>query len=522
MRNILLVEDDETHSELIRRSFEPESASRITWARTIAEARSRLKQGPADLVIADLRLPDGRGTDLISRSPSGAVETPVLIMTSHGTEQAAVEALKAGAVDYLVKSDRTLLSMPEFARKAFREWSHLVAQRRTEEELREYRENLERLVDQRTAELVEARREAERQNAAKTRFLAAASHDLRQPLQAANLLVYLLEKETPAAGPHEILEKLRFTLKSLGDLLNSLLDYSRVYSGVILPESRSFPVQVLFDRLENELQPLAREKGIQFRIRPTLAQAYSDPNLLDQSLRNLAYNALKYTHHGGILIACRFRGTSLLIQVWDTGPGIAADHLERIFEEFYQGEPLARDHNRGLGLGLAIARRLCSLLGSDLTVRSRRGTGSVFEIRVPRKPDTGSLPVPGQTVPEAGAPRPLRILVIEDEPELLGLLQSLLKTWGHSTIGATSAGSALEQTLDREIDLVITDFFLGPGETGADVLEEIRKRKGDGVRAIFLTGETTPENVRIMSRINARLLFKPINPDQLRQAIQTL
>ncbi|MDX1384779.1 MAG: PAS domain-containing sensor histidine kinase, partial [Thermoanaerobaculia bacterium] len=230
------------------------------------------------------------------------------------------------------------------------------------------------------AELMKARNEAEQADHAKTRFLAAASHDLRQPLQAAILYANVLQRQVEDGAVGETVAKLQRSLEALQGLLNRLLDVSRLDAQAVKPEKMSFSVQLMLERLTEELSPLADEKGIRLRMRPDEAWIYSDPQLLERLLRNLISNAIRYTERGGVLIGCRHRGEELAIQVWDTGIGIPEKDQARIFDEFFQVDNPARRRQSGLELGLAIVQRLSALLDHPVAFRSTVARGSVFEV----------------------------------------------------------------------------------------------------------------------------------------------
>jgi len=266
--------------------------------------------------------------------------------------------------------------------------------------------------------LYEAKREAERSNAAKTRFLAAASHDLRQPLQTISLLIGVLEKTLKISDPNikDVLANLSETMNDMGGLLNTLLDISRLEGGGVVPRLAELPIDKLFRRLETHFARRSMEKGIQLRLVPSRLVVQSDAALLERVLQNLLSNAIRHTEKGKILLGCRRRGAKLRIEVWDTGPGIPADQQSKIFEDYYQLENPARDRRKGLGLGLAIVERTTRLLNHPIEVRSTVGKGSVFAVEVPilHRHPTEDEPSPEQNS-EALAVSVVTILLIEDE-----------------------------------------------------------------------------------------------------------
>lgn len=254
---------------------------------------------------------------------------------------------------------------------------------RMTEALEEANETLEEQVRVRTAELHAAKDAAEQAHLAKSRFLAHAGHDLKQPLQAINMFTSMLERQVQTPRGQVLVRDLRAAQRSMHDLLNAILDISKLESGVVEPKPTDIPLAVLFDQMESEFEGLAADKGLRLRVVPTRLVVRSDPFLLERILRNLLANAVRYTEQGGVLMGCRRRGSELWIEVYDTGRGIAEADRRRIFEEFVQLDRPDRDRSEGIGLGLAIVERLARLLGHRLEVRSVEGRGSVFSVAVP-------------------------------------------------------------------------------------------------------------------------------------------
>ncbi len=254
---------------------------------------------------------------------------------------------------------------------------------RMTEELEEANETLEEQVRVRTAELHAAKEAAEQAHLAKSRFLAHAGHDLKQPLQAINMFTGMLERQVDKPRAQALVKDLRLAQRSMQDLLNAILEISKLESGVVEPRPTDIPLAPLFDQLEAEFTGLAEEKGLFLRVVPTDRVVHSDPSLLERILRNLLTNAVRYTEQGGVLLGCRQRGHTLWIEVYDTGRGIAESDRRRIFEEFVQLDRADRDRSEGIGLGLAIVERLARLLDHRLAMRSTEGRGSVFAVGVP-------------------------------------------------------------------------------------------------------------------------------------------
>ena len=254
--------------------------------------------------------------------------------------------------------------------------------------------NLQHLVDERTAQVIQAKQVAEeaqlvaeRANAAKSKFLAAASHDLRQPIHAQGLFLGVLARSELTVYQRELLSSARAALEASGEMLNTLLDFSRIEAGVIKPQIRSFLLQPLLNKIENEFAPQADAKGLVYRTRETFLAVQSDPMLVELILRNLVSNAIRYTEHGGVLVGCRQRGNKVVLEVWDTGIGIEPTHQQEVFREFHQlGNP-ERDTRKGLGLGLAISDGLARALNHGLSLASKPGRGTVFRLTVPNATD---------------------------------------------------------------------------------------------------------------------------------------
>jgi PAS domain S-box-containing protein len=361
---------------------------------------------------------------------------------------------------------------------------------------------------------------AERADRAKSRFLAAASHDLRQPLQAISMFVGALSRQIDEPQCQDIIESVRGSLKATNELLDALLDISRLDAGVIVPQPQSFAVQDLLEQLETNCAGLIAEKGLGLRMPACSEFVWTDPLILGRILQNLLSNAIRYTEHGRILIGCRRRGGRLAIEVWDTGIGISEDHLDVIFEEFSQiGNP-ERDSTRGLGLGLAIVRRQAELLNIPVSTRSVLGRGSVFRVEVPlatAAPHDAGLP----TTPAAGSLDGLLIMAIDDEPTQLEAIRSFLKALRCTVITASSAEEAAAQLAiaGRPADAVIADYRLRDEETGVAAIMRVREATGITSPGILLTGDTEPGRLREAEASGFCLLHKPVDPDELAEKI---
>ncbi len=365
-----------------------------------------------------------------------------------------------------------------------------------------------------------AKEQAEQASAAKTRFLASASHDLRQPLQAGIILHSILTRRNRDGSLDEILGKLGQSLVALQDMLNTLLGVAQIDAGMVAPEPADFPIGPMFDRLASEFLPRTEAEGLEFRMVETSATVHSDPHLLERILRNLLSNAVTYTRTGRILLGCRPSRDAVRLQVWDTGIGIPEDELTTIFEEFYQiGNP-ARERQKGLGLGLAIVERLARVLDHRITVRSRLGHGSMFEIMVPRA--RGSC-APNRPEAErksydvaSGA-----IAVVENDALILDALTLLLESLGYTVLAADNADAMVDILRRDHIvpDLILADYRLSGGVTGIDAVTRIRSEFGPSIPGILLTGDTSPRLVEEAKFRELGVLHKPIAADDLNRLL---
>lgn len=375
------------------------------------------------------------------------------------------------------------------------------------------------------AELTRQKAAAEAANSAKTRFLAAASHDLRQPLFAIGLDASTLERRLANTESYSIAGRISRSVDALQAMFNELLDISKLDAGMVSSKTVAFPLQELLTRLEVDYGAQARDKGLGFKVRPWPGSVRSDAGLLDRILRNLVSNAVRYTQHGRILVACRRRGSAVRIEVWDTGPGIAETEQARVFEEFYQIDNPERDRSKGLGLGLAIVKRLAQLLGCSVQVRSHPGRGSVFSVVVPRAARPWVDLAPTQTTEVAEASLEGRVVVlVDDERDVRESMQSLLATWGCTVIAAPSTDDLLPLLRDSGArpELVIADYRLRNGITGTQVIARIRTEVGHTIPGMLITGDTAPDRLREAQSSGFMLLHKPLPPAGLRQAINQL
>jgi two-component system CheB/CheR fusion protein len=371
--------------------------------------------------------------------------------------------------------------------------------------------------------LAVATMEAERANVAKSRFLAAASHDLRQPLQTLTLLKGLLAKQIDGEPAQKLLTMLDDTIGAMSGMLNTLLDINQIDAGIVKAEMEVFPINELLRRLRDEFGYHADARGLELRVVACGLLVRSDRHLLEQMLRNLLSNALKYTRQGRVLIGCRRRGEMVSIEVWDSGIGIADHELKAIFEEYHQVDNVARERGRGLGLGLSIVQRLGGLLGHRVRVRSRAGKGSVFSIEVAAgvRPAAAELPAaPRPVVPRA---RSGEILIVEDDPDIRELLAMFLREEGFHTAAAADGPGALALVASGfRPHLVLADYNLPDGMNGLQVSAALRDKLLWQIPVIILTGDISTDTLHHIARENCTQLNKPMTLSDLTAAIVAL
>jgi signal transduction histidine kinase len=390
--------------------------------------------------------------------------------------------------------------------------------KKAEESLRRAQIELERKVAERTQEL-------ELANSAKSRFLAMASHDLRQPLHALGLFIAQLRTPLRSEERTRTIELVDATRKEIDEMLNSLLDMSRLDAGILTPKLTEFPIARLLQKIETTFDQATRAKGLRLRVRRSSSWVRSDAMLLERILLNLVSNAVRYTLRGGIIVGCRRRGEMLRIEVWDSGPGIPEDQKQNIFGEFFQLAAPERYRYGGLGLGLAIVDRLRLLLNHQIDLASTVGRGSRFAILVPKADEcvTSTEPVDSPH-PAAFAVEGKVILVIADAPIVQEGTGGLLGKWGYSVLTAGSDEAALIRLAERQQrpDLIIADYHLASGKTGIRVIEQINAAFGSAIPAILISGDTAPEPLRDARDRGYILLHKPVDPMRLRAVMHEL
>lgn len=338
-----------------------------------------------------------------------------------------------------------------------------------------------------------AKQEAVQANIAKSKFLAAASHDLRQPLHALGLFAGALKDEQDAAKTKRLADNIESSLTALNLLLNSLLDISKLDAGVIEVHVGDFRLQDVFDRLAVEFEPLASHKRLRLKMRETRAIVRTDRILLERIVRNLLSNAIRYTESGTVLLACRRRRGEWRIEVRDSGIGIPADQHQKVFAEFYQVGNPERSQLKGLGLGLAIVARMSNLIGCPIDLRSAPGRGSRFSVTV-QAGKAAAVPAAIQVFSSCAG---LRVLVIDDEATILAGVAALLETWRCEVLTAESLADAVGKLTERqwEPDVVLCDYRLRGGESGIDALDWMRKHFGADKPCVLITGDIEAERL---------------------------
>jgi len=413
-------------------------------------------------------------------------------------------------------------------------YTDITGFKRTEDELKSAYATMEQQVARRTRELRAtmhalelAKRDAERANQSKTRFLAAASHDLLQPLNAARLFSASLSQRAEHFGADDarLVRRVDHSLGVAEELLSALLDISRLDQGALRPQWAVLPVNPLLDKIERQFAALAERRGLRLRVRRSPRAVRTDPKLFQRVLFNLVNNAVRYTREGGVLVATRVRGDRLRFEVWDTGPGIAPAEQERIFEEFErlgQLDENADEFDQGLGLGLSICRRMSQMLDAGLELRSRPGKGSVFAVSAlivaPEPTETGAASSPEPALRGDVFDR-LRVLCIDDDPEILDGMRLLLERWGCEVNTAIDETEALAAPPP---ELILADYHLAGGANGLDVCRELQDRADQTIPVILLTADRGQHLAEQLEPLGYQRLVKPVKPAALRALIRHL
>lgn len=406
-------------------------------------------------------------------------------------------------------------------------------------------EELEQRVGERTRELVSvnerlrqeietrhkaelamqaAKEAAEAANLSKDKYLAAASHDLLQPLNAARLLVAALQERSLPVSETNLVDRVHLALDGAEQLLTDLLDISRLDQNAVQPELQSFPIDRLVSRLQAEFEPVAQQAGLSFRVRPCNLWVSSDLRLLTRILRNFLSNAFRYTDQGGVLLGIRRRGDRLLVQVWDTGGGIPKDQQQAIFDEFCRLSQ-HRSKQVGVGLGLAIVDRIARMLEHPVTLRSTPGAGSCFQLSVPLVCGS-SLKLAGTAVSPSAASSDVLdgrcILVLDNDPAILVSMEALLGEWGCDVVLAENLESAMVQLHANPVELILADFHLEDGTTGLELLPLMQSQALPLVPMVMLTADRSDATRKAFREAGVKVLNKPIKPGKLRALMSHL
>ncbi|HUP94938.1 MAG TPA: ATP-binding protein [Burkholderiales bacterium] len=391
-----------------------------------------------------------------------------------------------------------------------KQFNHMGAQ------LQESYADLERRIAERTRDLEAA-------NQAKSRFLAAASHDLRQPIHALALLAAQLDTSGHPAEHDDAIAQIKAGIETLGGLFDDLLDISKLEAGAVVAQREDFAVSAVLDAIRTQFAPEVREQGLKLKVLPNNAYVHSDPVLLQRILTNFVSNAVRYTERGGVLVGARRRGASLQIAVWDSGCGIPEERREDIFREFVQLDSPNRDRGKGLGLGLAIVARLAPLLGSAVELKSVPGKGSMFAIRVPladpaKAEHAISIHRYDNERSHGSALRGVFVMVVDDDESARAGMQGLLEGWGCLAIAADSAAEALVllPQHDRALDLLICDYHLSAGENGIEAIRRVRAASNHAMPAILVTGDACRAVLEAAKEHGHPVIHKPVAPAKLR------
>ena len=379
-----------------------------------------------------------------------------------------------------------------------------------------------------TSELREKKEEAEIATRAKSQFLAAASHDLRQPTHALGMFVARLGQLPHDAQTRHLVANLDASVRAMQDLLDGLLDISKLDAGAVQVNLHATPLNAIFEQIRLAMLDAASDKGLRLRVRPTSAWVRSDPVLLQRILQNLVANAVRYTQQGSVLLACRpsgdgpDSGARVRIEVWDSGIGIAPEHQHQVFREFYQVGNAERDRTRGLGLGLNIVERTAHLLGHSFTLRSSLGQGTRFTLEVPLARADAAPPEPVQA-PAITRLNGLAVMVIEDDALAAEGLVGLLASWGCTVLAADGQQQALAHMAQSGVpDVIVSDYRLRGGDNGIAAIDALRIAAGHSIAACLMSGDTDQALITQARQAGLTLLHKPVRPAKLRSLLRSL
>ena len=430
--------------------------------------------------------------------------------------------------DGLVEGFVTDITERKLAQQRLQQLNDELEQRVTArtDELLEANRNLQQQIAQREQveqALRDARDAAQAANRSKDKYLAAASHDLLQPLNAARLLISTLRERDLPDVEQVLVERTHQALEGAEDLLTDLLDISKLDQAAVKPDIALYRLDELLAPLVSEFQSVAEAAGLNLRVHIGNFAVNTDLRLMTRIMRNFLSNACRYTDQGSILLGARRRGDCLRLEVWDTGRGIAADRLESIFLEFNQLDVGRAADRKGVGLGLAIVERIAKILGYRVQVHSLPGRGSMFSIDVPISREV-PLPI-NQAAPQSGAGNPLpgrRLLVLDNELSILESMSALLGQWGCEVVTATDESGALEALQGLAPELILADFHLDHGVVGCEVVRHLREHFSQPIPAVIITADRSDQCRRSLQKLGAPLLNKPVKPGKLRAVLSQL
>ena len=378
-------------------------------------------------------------------------------------------------------------------------------------------------LEQQLQQVQAAREQAEQANIAKSRFFAAASHDLRQPLHSLGLFASALDAEVSSAKGRDLTRNIGDSIEALEGLFNELLDLSRLDAGIVPVQPRNIGLQALFDRLAREFHVNAVERDLRLRFVPTKLVVRTDVLLLERILTNLVANALRYTQRGGVVVGARRRGEYVAIEVWDSGVGIAVEKQAMVFEEFYQVDNPGRDRRRGLGLGLAIVKRLARLLDLPISLQSTPGRGTCFRIELPRSYEPAEALVEQASMLQDDSLRDVSVLVVDDDVMVRQGTAAVLRQWHAEVRTAASSREALFAIDDGFApQLLIVDLRLGDAQDGIAVIEALRQRLPSHTPALLISGDTAATELARVRSTGLPMLNKPVAPAKLRSILRAL
>ncbi len=499
--------------EELRRTIQVYRTSGFAAARSIVETNTDLDA---------MRTIEVRIDEVIDTESRHRVRRMAALVAQERTEDRT--AMASALLVLLLMLSGLIIALRSFRKGQRLQWE---IQQRAEDAAR-----ANRRLEERNAELAhaselarEAKEEARRAERAKGRFLATASHDLRQPLQAVSLLNGTLRRMVTDPQMADALRQQDESIGSMSHLLNALLDISKLEAGAIEPEPRVVPLSRVLASLEQEFRGIARSKGLELQVISCEAYVHTDPALLEQILRNLMSNAIKYTRAGSVRLRAVTDSPWVDIEVVDTGIGIAADQMQLIGEEFYQIGVPSNSTREGYGLGLSIVRRLIKLLALELRIRSQAGKGSAFSVRLRQCTEAPALELQRAVPADGDEQRDVNasILLVEDDPDVRKATRMLLRTEGYEVMIAASLAEALERIRESPgVDLLVTDFHLAAGETGVQVISRLRKELGAALKTILITGDTSSAVKDLAHDPNLRIVSKPVQAEAFLDLVRSL